>query len=738
MHASSLENMQKAYERYIKTFSWKKQTIDVIDIGGANVNGSYADIFSTAQFNYKAVDIYAGEGVDVVLEDPYVLPFKDNSIDIIISGQAFEHVEYFWKLFSEFSRVLAYDGFIILIAPSAGPIHKYPVDCYRFYPDAYAALAKLTHLHLVDVWRDTRGPWDDLVGVFTKDPLVEKYNFNAQKNTTIVFDINRYEKFTMPAFYNNENAIEGAEKIKGDINYIDVIQKIHDVLNPKFYLEIGVRFGRSLKIAKCDSIGIDPVPDVSVVLKENHKLFKMTSDDFFEFCVDAELKNRKIDLAFIDGMHLFEFVLRDFINIEKYASSNTVVIIDDVNPNHSIQASRERKSRVWTGDVWKIKKCLEKYRPDLNIVNLDTLPTGLLVISNLKPNNKVLEQKYNPIVREFTSLVVESENDSVITRADSINPEDKFFWQAMLDISNIKLHNVQIKNLLNFVPADLSVIVINYNMSRELPKTLYTLQSSYQRDIKDKIIEIIVVDNGSTEPIEIPVEFTNVKLILVDFKDVSPAKAINIGIKKATSNLIGVMIDGARMASPGIFKYVFEASKISKRPIVSTLGFHLGHDVQMKTVSHGYNQEFEDKLLDVVDWKNNGYELFNISVFAGSSAKGWFWSIAESNALFMTKEMWSELDGYDEEFKTPGGGLVNLDTYARALELPNSDFFTLLGEGTFHQVHGGIATNSKQEDVQKLGFHSEYKNLRGKNFQINSRQTQYLGSFHKTIVKNRP
>ena len=129
MHASSLENMQRCYEEYLSRSSLlSKQAIRVLDIGGADVNGSYRDIFSDDLFEYMAVDLAEGPGVDLVIEDPYQLPFAAASFDLVISGQVFEHVEFFWKLFEEMVRVTSPEGFIFLIVPSSGPIHRSPVD----------------------------------------------------------------------------------------------------------------------------------------------------------------------------------------------------------------------------------------------------------------------------------------------------------------------------------------------------------------------------------------------------------------------------------------------------------------------------------------------------------------------------------------------------------------------------------------------------------------------------------
>ncbi len=427
MHQSSIENMQKCYERYVKTHAWPgRSAIDVIDVGGANVNGSYADIFSGGEFVYRAADINADANVDIVLEDPYKLPFDDGSIDMVISGQAFEHVEFFWLLFEEMARALKPDGLIILIAPSSGPIHKYPVDCYRFYPDAYRALAKYTDCALLDVIHDQRGPWKDLVGVFTKNGGAEQIG----KSKTREWQINRYEAEIMPVSINVRHPEPGVEVLQGEVKYLEVLERLHKELSPELYLEIGVRVGNSLSLAKANSIAVDPAPEINHELAGKHQLYIKSSDDFFEFDSNAALEGRGIDLAFIDGMHLFEFALRDFINVEKRSTPSTVVVIDDVSPNHEIQSHRERHSQVWTGDIWKLAKCLEKYRKDLQLTYLNTYPSGLLLITGLKPGNNLLTERYNPIVREYKYKDLDGETrDEVISRSNSIQPFETNYWE---------------------------------------------------------------------------------------------------------------------------------------------------------------------------------------------------------------------------------------------------------------------------------------------------------------------
>ncbi len=418
MHASSLENMQRCYEQFIcGEYLSKRDSVTVLDIGGANINGSYSDIFSSQKFHYIAADIEENEGVDVVLDNPYKLPFDDRSIDIIISGQAFEHVEFFWLLFEEMTRTVAYDGWIILIAPSAGPIHQFPVDCYRFYPDAFRALAKYAKISAIQIEMDNRGPWNDLVGVFSHR---NHATTSASWHPLNSLEANRYSLATSPAPIEFDDNPE-IDVVQGGASYLEVLSSLHNSDNYTHYLEIGVRKGNSLALASCKTTAIDPAPDIDINLFKKTELFEMPSDHFFRCQTKLDFELEPIDLGFIDGMHLFEFVLRDFINIEARSSVSGVIIIDDIFPNHPQQASRKRKSKVWTGDVWKILICLKRYRPDLTLSMIDSSPTGCLIVSNLDNNNKTLTEHYNPIVREIRQVDINDYKELILLRSEAIS-----------------------------------------------------------------------------------------------------------------------------------------------------------------------------------------------------------------------------------------------------------------------------------------------------------------------------
>lgn len=264
----------------------------------------------------------------------------------------------------------------------------------------------------------------------------------------------------------------------------------------------------------------------------------------------------------------------------------------------------------------------------------------------------------------------------------------------------------------------LSIIVVVYNMRREAPRTLHSLSPAYQLGVRGDDYEVIVVENGSTEPLkpeDIAQFGANFRYLWIDNASPSPAGAINRGVALSKAPFVGIMIDGARMATPGVIALAMQCLGRFERAVVGTVGFHLGPDVQMQSIGHGYNQAVEDELLASIDWRNQGYRLFEIGALAGSSPKGWLGSLNESNLIFLSRALFDELGGFDEQFNLPGGGLVNLDFYRRACELPNSLLITLLGEATFHQVHGGAITNQPAAELpQRLRTYGEdYQRIRG-------------------------
>ncbi len=169
MHPSSYAHMAALVERYLAGHA----SLTVVDLGSFDVNGCFRPLFSREGWSYTGMDVAAGPNVDVVLGDPYHLPTADDAVDVAVSGSTFEHVEQFWRLFEEMCRIVKPGGMLFLIAPSRGPEHRYPVDCWRFYTDGMAALARLAGVELVEAhtdWESTEhhgsAVWGDTVGVF--------------------------------------------------------------------------------------------------------------------------------------------------------------------------------------------------------------------------------------------------------------------------------------------------------------------------------------------------------------------------------------------------------------------------------------------------------------------------------------------------------------------------------------------------------------------------------------------
>ncbi|MFH1028430.1 MAG: class I SAM-dependent methyltransferase [Pseudomonadota bacterium] len=201
------------------------------------------------------------------------------------------------------------------------------------------------------------------------------------------------------------------QQMPGD-DYYAWLQHFHQWFKPAAYVEIGIGHGRSLALAGpgTKAIGIDPFQGYwekldFVCPHEPATLFPLTSDDFFrQYDLREVLERDTFDLAFIDGMHLFEQALKDFINLEKYARKDSVILIHDCLPIAPIVAERERCTGFWTGDVWRIIPCLKAFRPDLKIMTIPAKPSGLGVVTTLDPASTALSDNYDDIVRYYLTL----------------------------------------------------------------------------------------------------------------------------------------------------------------------------------------------------------------------------------------------------------------------------------------------------------------------------------------------
>jgi hypothetical protein len=183
--------------------------------------------------------------------------------------------------------------------------------------------------------------------------------------------------------------------------YREVLGRLHAALRPRTYLEIGVEHGTSLALAvhSEQAVGVDPVPRLPTrALPPGTRLFHTTSDAFFLGHRREEVfGDQRVDLAFIDGMHQFEYALRDFHNVERWCGPRSTIVLHDCLPAAPIAASRERRTSFWVGDTWKALDYLLRERADLTISIVPCYPSGLIVVQNVdptaSPTSEVLEAR---------------------------------------------------------------------------------------------------------------------------------------------------------------------------------------------------------------------------------------------------------------------------------------------------------------------------------------------------------
>ncbi|MEE4145290.1 MAG: glycosyltransferase [Halieaceae bacterium] len=288
----------------------------------------------------------------------------------------------------------------------------------------------------------------------------------------------------------------------------------------------------------------------------------------------------------------------------------------------------------------------------------------------------------------------------------------------------------------------LSIILVSYDMAREIPRTLQGLARDYQHGARDLEYEVILVDNGSPTPLDeaswrgtdVPV-----RVIRLDNASPSPAQAINIAAGEASGELLCLMVDGAHLLTPGVFSLAQSCFAAFDKPVVAVRYFYLGPDEQNVSITNGYDKTVEDQLLASVNWPDDGYRLFEIGspLRAGAHHITWFNRMFESNCLFIRSSFFQEIGGADERFDLPGGGFLNLDIYKRAIDSPGAIPVQLIGEGSFHQLHGGTTTNVGQEkqNTRLATYLEQYKSIRGHGELMSDKTLHFLGHLPTTASK---
>ncbi len=287
--------------------------------------------------------------------------------------------------------------------------------------------------------------------------------------------------------------------------------------------------------------------------------------------------------------------------------------------------------------------------------------------------------------------------------------------------------------------VELSMVVIVYRMRDQALRTLHSLSPQYQQGIDASQYEIVVVENASDQILgeEAAVSAApNVTYYLNTEDSPSPIPSIHFGVQKTNGKLLGLVIDGARLLTPNVLRFALAARKLDENAVISVPGYHLGRQLQQNAVQSGYDEAEESALLAGINWPSDGYKLFDVACFSGSCNAGYFRPFAETNCLFLGRDFFESLGGFDPLFVSPGGGMANLDFYKRVCERDETSLFVLLGEGTFHQFHKGVTTGGIQDRDQFMKrIHEEYVSIRGEPYELPERPATFLGTVPPNALK---
>ncbi|WP_240725263.1 glycosyltransferase family 2 protein [Mangrovimicrobium sediminis] len=292
----------------------------------------------------------------------------------------------------------------------------------------------------------------------------------------------------------------------------------------------------------------------------------------------------------------------------------------------------------------------------------------------------------------------------------------------------------------NSGPA-LSIIVIVYDMPLQAERTLYSLTPEYQEGVSAGDYEVIVVENESANNLrrefiaQLPRNFS---YHLRAEREPTPVHAINHGAGISRGRYLCIMIDGARMVTPGVVRNLLRGHRLHDQAVVTVPGYHIGDQLQQEAVNLGYGVEQDQALIESVCWPGNGYGLFDVACFSGSCAAGFFRPHSESNCISIPRDIWAALGGMDTRFNLRGGGLVNLDLYKRACEFDGAEHVVLLGEGTFHQFHGGVTTGGEARDVRAAliaEMTAQYERIRGEAYSAPGTSPVFLGELPWQVLR---
>lgn len=282
----------------------------------------------------------------------------------------------------------------------------------------------------------------------------------------------------------------------------------------------------------------------------------------------------------------------------------------------------------------------------------------------------------------------------------------------------------------------LSVVVIVYDMVEQAMRTLQSLSTAYQQGVEPQDYEVIVVENRSARCLDpgavaaLPGQF---RYVLRDEAGVSPAPAINAGLALARGPMVGLMIDGARMLTPGVIAGALAAQRMNPRSLVAVPGYQLGPVPH--NLAEGRVPAHDDALLAKVGWPADGYRLFEVASLSLANRMGFFRPFMECNCVFAPADAVTAIGGADERFDLAGGGALNLWFWHRLAHFPGLTCVVLPGEGSVHQVHGGVTTTTDDAYAAKTeAFLAQLNAVLGEPFKAPDVPVTYLGVLPQTLA----
>lgn len=204
----------------------------------------------------------------------------------------------------------------------------------------------------------------------------------------------------------------------------DFLSALHDAVRPRTYLEIGVNYGQSLSLSRVPTVAVDPEFSITEELQADVHVARTTSDEFFARANPlAHLPEPLVDLAFIDGMHLAEFTLRDVLAVERFTHPTSVIVLDDVLPRSVTEANRTRTTAGWTGDVYKVPIALRELCAPMVVLEVDTEPTGVAVVLCPDATRDGVLPGYDDWLEAAVVPDPQPVPDDVLARTHAVDPE---------------------------------------------------------------------------------------------------------------------------------------------------------------------------------------------------------------------------------------------------------------------------------------------------------------------------